>query len=455
MAGLKKMWDEMSLFGFRRLFYLVTPEETRFKSADEIPNYFDKAIPWFLTLVVIEFVVLQLQGKHLAYALNDMITCVMAGLFSMLCKLVIRGLGLIVYTNIYENYRMIDLPPDAVSTWVLCFVTQDLAYYLLHRATHEVGFLWAFHQMHHSSEYYNLSTALRQGGIQELAAMCFECIQGLFMPPSVYLVHRYMNILYQFWIHTEAIPKLGPLEYIINTPSHHRVHHGRNPYCIDRNYAGTLIIWDRLLGTFIEEKDDEQIAYGLVHNVRTFDQLYCQIFAFKELGYTKPWKWVKGSTWDSLQAYVMPPGWFPGSNVTWFLWWRMRDTEHGIPKIKYPVKPYNPQVADWMKVYAFAHFVLHVLSYQAFAINNKDMSVTESCTAVFFLVMCMQSIGALFDKRSYAPWLELSRCVLTILFLLATTKDTVLIIVYSLSTIPWILHALRTSRVPVNEKKSD
>ncbi|VDN32872.1 unnamed protein product, partial [Cylicostephanus goldi] len=134
--------------------------------------------------------------------------------------------------------------------------------------------------MHHSSEYYNLSTALRQGAIQDFATMGFDLLQATIIPPNIFLVHRYFNLIYQFWLHAnvglltsilnsnydnskhlkkcdcqefDAVPYLGPLEYFFNTPSSHRVHHGRNPYCIDRNYGGTLIIWDRLFGTYEPE----------------------------------------------------------------------------------------------------------------------------------------------------------------------------------------------------------
>ncbi|VDM82177.1 unnamed protein product [Strongylus vulgaris] len=188
----------------------------------------------------------------------------------------------------------------------------------------EAGVFWSFHQMHHSSEYYNLSTALRQGAMQDVATMLFDLMQAtvippnvflvhrylnliyqfwlhasdvatmLFdlmqatvIPPNVFLVHRYLNLIYQFWLHASAVPYLGPLEYFFNTPSSHRVHHGRNPYCIDRNYGGTLIIWDRLFGTYEAERKGEEIAYGLVTPVASFDQLWCQFFEFKALGYDK------------------------------------------------------------------------------------------------------------------------------------------------------------------------
>ncbi|KAG7268167.1 hypothetical protein CRUP_002171 [Coryphaenoides rupestris] len=139
----------------------------------------------------------------------------------------------------------------------------------------EVAFIWAAHQVHHSSEYYNLFTALRQSLTQQFTSWVFYLPMALAVPPSVFAVHIEFNLLYQFWIHTEVIRDLGPLEWILNTPSHHRVHHGRNLYCIDKNYGGVLIIWDRLFGTFAPEKD--KVVYGLVFPIKTFEILYVQL----------------------------------------------------------------------------------------------------------------------------------------------------------------------------------
>ncbi|KAK6038622.1 fatty acid hydroxylase family protein [Cooperia oncophora] len=151
----------------------------------------------------------------------------------------------------------------------------------------EVGVLWWFHKMHHSSEYFNLSTGLRLPALQDVAQMLPELLQAFFIPPNIYIVHRALNLTYQFWLHTTAIPYLGPIEYFLCTPSSHRVHHGRNPYCIDRNYGTTLIIWDRIFGTYERERKDEEIVYGLVKPVNTFDQLYSQFSELKALTYDK------------------------------------------------------------------------------------------------------------------------------------------------------------------------
>ncbi|KHN75665.1 Alkylglycerol monooxygenase -like protein [Toxocara canis] len=267
----------LNLRNLRAIFYLVTPNETTFPHVDEVPRYVENATSWFIILIIAEIITLHFQRKEHSFALNDTITSISAGVLSLLFKLGGRVISLALYMYVYNHFRIVDLPVESSLTWFIGFLCQDLVYYLTHRAVHEAGVFWSFHQMHHSSEYYNLSTALRQACLADYGTILFDVLQSFIVPPPIFLVHRYMNLLYQFWIHTEIITSLGPLEYILNTPSHHRVHHGRNPYCIDKNYGGTLIIWDRLFGTFEAERDSERPIYGLVDNVKTFDQLYLQI----------------------------------------------------------------------------------------------------------------------------------------------------------------------------------
>ncbi|VDM49388.1 unnamed protein product [Toxocara canis] len=331
----------LNLRNLRAIFYLVTPNETTFPHVDEVPRYVENATSWFIILIIAEIITLHFQRKEHSFALNDTITSISAGVLSLLFKLGGRVISLALYMYVYNHFRIVDLPVESSLTWFIGFLCQDLVYYLTHRAVHEAGVFWSFHQMHHSSEYYNLSTALRQACLADYGTILFDVLQSFIVPPPIFLVHRYMNLLYQFWIHTEIITSLGPLEYILNTPSHHRVHHGRNPYCIDKNYGGTLIIWDRLFGTFEAERDSERPIYGLVDNVKTFDQLYLQFFEFKALG------WDKGRLHDSegkplfpglmnkIKAALWPPGYFIGSRTRQFFLWRsMVNPKEGVPEVR-------------------------------------------------------------------------------------------------------------------------
>ncbi|XP_016123545.1 alkylglycerol monooxygenase-like [Sinocyclocheilus grahami] len=236
--------------GLRMLFSLMTPNESSFTTVQEVPTYVNQATPYFIGLILLEIVLGWLKTDGPRIKINDFITSLSAGMMSRLPQLMMRSLELSAYIYVWNNFHILELPWDSAWTRWLAFLGVDMGYYWFHRFAHELNFLWAAHQVHHSSEYYNLSTALRQSVTQQFSSWVFYLPLALMVPSYVFAVHIQFNLLYQFWIHTELVKNLGPLEWILNTPSHHRVHHGRNPYCIDKNYAGILIIWDRMFGTF-------------------------------------------------------------------------------------------------------------------------------------------------------------------------------------------------------------
>jgi sterol desaturase/sphingolipid hydroxylase (fatty acid hydroxylase superfamily) len=192
--------------------------------------------------------------------------------------------------------------------WPLCFVLDDLAYYWAHRTGHRVRWFWASHVNHHSSQHYNLSTALRQTWTGFIAlGFIFRIPLALIgFHPAMLLFVGAFNLIYQFWIHTETIGKFPRwFEYVMNTPSHHRVHHATNPRYLDRNYAGVFIIWDRMFGTFTEEVDSEKIRYGIVRQLGTFNLLWSVfhewVGIFQDL-WSAPWR-------HKLSYLVRQPGW--------------------------------------------------------------------------------------------------------------------------------------------------
>ena len=216
------------------------------------------------------------------------------------------GLGIVVlagYTALYE-YRLFDLP-HAGWVWALAFLGDDFCYYWFHRASHEVRFLWAAHENHHSSRYYNLSTALRQSWTTPLTGPVFWAPLALLgIPPVMIFTAMAVRLVYQFWLHTELTGRLGPLEWVFNTPSHHRVHHGRNVQYLDRNHGGILILWDRLFGTF--EPEGEPVDYGLTTNIETFNPLHIASHEWRKMGSDVR---RAGSLREALGAIFAPPGW--------------------------------------------------------------------------------------------------------------------------------------------------
>jgi sterol desaturase/sphingolipid hydroxylase (fatty acid hydroxylase superfamily) len=278
------------------------------------PDVVTLAVPAFIFLVLVELAAWRATGRG-RYETRDAAASLVMGLGSQVAPLF--GGAAIVYATLAAAYqvRLFNIP-NALWSVALCFVLDDLRYYWWHRLSHESRFFWASHVAHHSSQHYNLTTALRQpwtGLI--LGSVLFKTPLALigFHPAMVIFVGG-VNLVYQFWIHTEMIGRLGPLERIFNTPSHHRVHHATNPRYLDRNYAGTLIIWDRMFGTFAPESDDERCRYGIVKNLGSFNPLVITfhewIAIFKDL--------VRARSLDETFGYLFgPPGWSPdGSRLT-------------------------------------------------------------------------------------------------------------------------------------------
>jgi sterol desaturase/sphingolipid hydroxylase (fatty acid hydroxylase superfamily) len=181
-----------------------------------------------------------------------------------------KFLSIPFFALLYQH-RVLDLGvPSAATSWLVLIVAEDFCYYWFHRTHHEVRLFWAVHVNHHSSQHYNLSTALRQALLTPLTGPVFWAPLALLgYPPWMILTAQAWSLLYQFWLHTEAIDRMGPLEWIMNTPSHHRVHHGKNLRYLDKNHAGIFIIWDRMFGTFA--KETETVSYGLTKDIGSFN----------------------------------------------------------------------------------------------------------------------------------------------------------------------------------------
>uniref|UniRef100_A0AC35U8G6 Fatty acid hydroxylase domain-containing protein n=1 Tax=Rhabditophanes sp. KR3021 TaxID=114890 RepID=A0AC35U8G6_9BILA len=409
--------SQFNITRLRYLLYLVTPEETSYEDPADVPNYTQQVVPWFTFLLFLEYIILTFQGKRNRISVNDSITSMYGGMFSRFTEIRGKSYTLFLYLYVYENFRLVNLSPLSPYVWIFGFFAQDLCYYLGHRLVHEFGIFWSVHQMHHSSEYYNFATALRQGAFQELGTALIDINQALFIPPSTYVVHKTLNTLYQFWIHTETIDNVGPvLEYIFNTPSHHRVHHGRNPYCIDKNYAGVLIIWDRLFGTFEAEKKDERPVYGLVTRPNTFNQLYLQLFEFWDIGYNKgqmrdnEGKQLFPTIWDKIRVVFQSPGYFPGSKDKQFLFWRvLENPSEGIPEIEKEVIIYNPKIPQAILSYTSLHFALSLYMQSYMFTQIHVLSNFEYASYILFFLSQMQIAGYYFDVDGKAKGLDLCR----------------------------------------------
>lgn len=289
----------------------------------------DLAVPFFLILIGFEVLYSKIVGKKV-YRWNDTVADLSTGiLFSL------TGVCVTIFSLwIYEKFRIfcslqtlfgvpeiplgIPIWPDPVGWhfdlkslvgWIFVFLAVDFVYYWFHRATHEINFLWACHVTHHSSEEFNLSVALRQSSFQRIFEYMFNLsIAFCGVPWQAFLLAHGILKIYQFWVHTRLVGKLGFLEEILITPSHHRVHHGRDPKYIDKNHGGILVFWDRIFGSFARE--EEEPIYGLTKPVTTFDPVYTNVHVYEEIfslvQKTNNWK-------EKILLFLKPPGWRPES----------------------------------------------------------------------------------------------------------------------------------------------
>ncbi|MCA1198451.1 sterol desaturase family protein [Sphingomonas sp. R647] len=271
-----------------------------------LPDPVDLAVPAFVVLVLAEMVAARLKDRS-RYCPRDTLTSLMLGFGSTIAGVLAAGFvfGMAVWVH---QFRLFDIS-YAWYWFVLAFVLDDLAYYVFHRSAHRVRWFWASHVIHHSSQHYNLSTALRQTwtGFFSLGFLFRLPLFLIGFPPAMIFFVAGLNLVYQFWIHTEVIGRMPRwFEAVMNTPSHHRVHHATNPRYLDTNYAGVFIIWDRMFGTFEAERDDDRPRYGIVKNLPDYNLVRA---AFHEWWGIAQDVWTAPNWHARLMYMIAPPGW--------------------------------------------------------------------------------------------------------------------------------------------------
>lgn len=435
------------LKGLGRMFYIVNPEETTFSKVEYVPHFYRQAWPYFLLFILLENIVLWLEREPVI-RLNDGIISASHGILQECGRFVFRGAESYMYIYIYENFRLFNISGDSIWTWYLAAIGVDFCYYWVHRACHEVHILWSQHQVHHSSEEFNMIVGLRQSIVQGWCGFIFYLPLALVVPPAHFLTHQQFNLLYQFWIHTKAVQHLGPLEWVLNTPNHHRVHHGSNLYCLDKNYGGVFIIWDRIFGTFGEEDKTEDIIYGLVVNQPSFNLLHLQTFytayVFEKCKSMEGWK-------DKLAAIFWGPSWIPGR------------PRLGLDEDKIKVGPrekYNVSIPAWCSAYLLVHFCVVVYGFQELAARHVGMSPISVFCFVLYIMASLTVFGLFFDNNPYACVFELVRCMVLVTYVqravIPDVNATVLLsaeVFFLLSGIFWCLQSLRVLEITVKAKK--
>jgi sterol desaturase/sphingolipid hydroxylase (fatty acid hydroxylase superfamily) len=351
------------------------------------------ATPVFIALLLLE---LHLTKTRLppgarGYERRDTWASLSMGLANVVIAALAKGGALALFFAAYE-WRVFELGTGAAA-WLLLFVAEDFCYYWFHRFHHEVRFLWAAHVNHHSSRHFNLSTALRQSWTTPFTGPIFWVPLALLgFHPFMILTAQAASLIYQFWIHTELIGRLGPLEWVLNTPSHHRVHHGRNPRYIDKNHGGTLIVWDRLFGTFAEER--EEPVYGITKPLASFNPLWANLHYWVEM-----WDVARRTArpFDRLRVLWAAPGWRPAD-----LGGPLLPPE--VDRASY-VK-FEVPLAGSRKRYVLAQLVLVLLAATPYLLQSGSLGVGARVLGAALIAWSVVCFGALLDRRPWAALLE-------------------------------------------------
>ncbi|XP_060801920.1 alkylglycerol monooxygenase [Amyelois transitella] len=427
--------------GAARMFYVMDPKEHMFEHEEDVPNYYVQSWPYFFTFMVLEHIILKLKGKK-GLRLNDGITSISNGMFLEAGRFLWRGAESYMYAWIYTNWRLVELPWDNVSTWFWAALGVDFCYYWMHRACHEIHILWAQHQVHHTSEDFNMGVGIRQSILQGWCGFIFYLPLALAIPPAQFVMHHQFSYMYMFWIHTEAIKTLGPLEYILNTPSHHRIHHGSNPFCIDVNYGGVLIIWDKLFGTFRPEKEGDRIVYGLIYNQPSFNPLHLQSF-YTRYVVTR----VKTySRWaHKLRAVFDRPSWKPEGGV------RFKDMPED-PAIHSRIK-YDVILPQWCTTYLLTHYGLVLYGFYQLFLVHMGLSPLTVLILVTYILGSLTVFGMILDASPKAPLYEMVRCAVMVILsrvlipTLGLTVSQPLQLFFVLSGLFWFLFVYKTVEI--------
>ena len=354
------------------------------------------AIPFFFFLIVFELIY-ELVSKRRTYRLNDAITNINLGSLDQVSGIFTKIIKIGIYTLVFEHLALFTIEATWISFAIL-FVLYDLCYYWSHRMSHSISLFWGGHVVHHQSEDFNLSVALRQSSTQFIWSLPFYLPLALlgFSPIQFVFVIGW-NLIYQFWIHTEHIDKLPRwFEWIMNTPSHHRVHHGRDPKYIDRNYAGVFIIWDRMFGTFKEE--EERPNYGITKPLESWNPIYANFSHYMDLAKT-----IRGSKsfMDSLKILFMKPGWQPE-----YMGGYIAPYAVGEDYVKYNSSSSRIPFL-W---YIFTQFLLALGLISYFLFNQENLSQLALGSFVFWFLLTIVMFSLYFESKSnWAFGLEIIR----------------------------------------------
>ena len=396
------------------------------------------AIPFFFLLIFVEMAYGILRGKN-SYRLNDSINSLSMGSLSRLQGLVILGLSGSIYESIVAKFQLTQLADDAVWVWISCFILYDFAYYWKHRFGHEVALFWGSHVAHHQSEDYNLGTALRQTSIDFYGFLFYLPFFFLGFPAEILFTVVSLNLIYQFWVHTEHIPKLGPFEWVFVTPSNHRVHHARNKLYVDRNYGGIFILWDRLFGSFQEELANETVVFGLRKPLNSWNPIWANVHVY--------WRLILDvislpGVANKLKLLFKPPGWRADNQQS--------HCKLGKDSIDLTTR-FDPKISRFSQGYTLVQFIFTMILSLTVLLGATSLGYSLLSLTVAYLFFSFFVLGSWLEDREFALALEIVRLVFLVPCLLLLDLNPViatLLISNAAVALPLLL-TLGSSRVRV------
>jgi alkylglycerol monooxygenase len=351
------------------------------------------ATPVFFLLIAIELIAARLMGRRV-YHLSDALTSIGLGVLSQITGVFAGLLRIGFYAIALDHIALFHLSARDPWVWISGLLLYDLCYYWLHRAGHEVNVLWAAHVVHHQSEDYNLSTALRQTSSGVLLGWIFHLPMAVLgFPLEVFAVVTLIDLLYQFWIHTELIGRLGWFDRVFASPSNHRVHHAVNERYLDRNYGGILILWDRLFGTFEPEQTEEPCIYGTRSPLQSFNPFWANIEVYVKAARDT----ARATSWrERVAIWFKPPGWQSEHMAA-----RYPQTPFDLARA-----PYRPPLKPAAALYAVVQFVLVLILSVYFLNAQKTAAPLDALLQCAYLALALITLGAWCEQRPHAAFAE-------------------------------------------------
>ena len=410
---------------------------------DTYANILLITIPIFLVLIIIE-ISYGVWKNDLKHSYMDTISSLSSGFTNLMVD--ILGLGIIIlsYPFFYERLKVIELE-ESVLLYFIAFVCVDFASYCHHRLKHSINIFWNMHVIHHSSEEFNLACALRQSITNNLGIGILFLIPAalLGVPHQIIIILGPLHLFGQFWYHTRHIGKLGWLEYILVTPSQHRVHHAINKEYIDKNLAAIFCVWDRAFGTFQEELDDVPCVYGTLKPVQTWNPL---LINFQHLSYLIEDAWHTKNIGDKFKIWFMPTGWRPKDIID--------KIPRKIVKNVYAQEKYKPKYSLLHKVFVSFHFLILNIVLYIFLSSFGDLTFADKMAYLILIFSTIFSFSSIMDGFKWSVSFEFIRIsigILIIIFqeeLLLTYNQPILILLFSYLLISILLNFLVLRSVP-------